>query len=133
MNIDTLKVEVDFTDSVNSESMKRLMDQLIRHNPKAKTIYMIMDNASYCHSKDVEAHRQQLGKIEFIFLPPYSPNLNLIERLWKFFKKNITYNKFRETFADFKQACHDFFENIRKFKAPLRALLTENFHIPQNN
>ncbi|MDR2755113.1 MAG: hypothetical protein LBC20_05350, partial [Planctomycetaceae bacterium] len=40
VNIDTLEVEVDFTDSINSESMKRLMDQLIQKNPKAKTIYV---------------------------------------------------------------------------------------------
>jgi transposase len=104
-----------------------------QQHPKAKTIYMIMDNANYCYSHEVETYRQQLGKIKFIFLPPYSPNLHLIKRLWKFFKKNITYNKFRETFTDFKQACQDFFKNIKNYKALLRALLTENFHIPQNN
>jgi transposase len=129
INIDTLQVEVDFTDSINTESMKRLMDQLIKSNPDSKIIYMILDNASYCHSKEVEDYRQHLGKITFLFLPTYSPNLNLIERLWKFFKKRTTYNKYYEKYADFRDACKNFFNNIKKFKAPLRALLAEKFHI----
>ncbi|MDR2651112.1 MAG: transposase [Prevotellaceae bacterium] len=54
----------------------------------------MLDNATYYHKKDVEAYRQKLGNIEFVFLPPYSPNLNIIERIWKFFKKKILYNKF---------------------------------------
>ncbi|MDR2406531.1 MAG: IS630 family transposase [Bacteroidales bacterium] len=121
VNIDTLHVAVDFTDSVHSESMKRLMDLLIQNNPDAKTIYLILDNAGYCHSKEVERYRQQLGKIIFIFLPTYSPNLNLIERLWKFFKKTVTYNKYYEKFTDFKDARTNFFNNIPKYQAALRA------------
>jgi hypothetical protein len=81
VNIDTFDVEVDFTNSVNSESMKRFMAQLIANNPKSKMIDMILDNANYYHSKDIEEYRQKLGKITFIFLPTYSPHLNLIERL----------------------------------------------------
>jgi transposase len=133
VNIDTLNVTVDFTDSVNSESVKRLMDQLIKDNPNAQTIYIILDNASYYHSKEVEEYRKKLGKIIFIFLPPYSPNLNLIERLWKFFKEKTLYNKYYEKFADFMQACKDFFKNIKKYKAPLRKRLAEKFHIGKKN
>ncbi|MDR2440390.1 MAG: IS630 family transposase [Planctomycetaceae bacterium] len=129
VNIDTFNVTVDFTDAVNSESVIRLMEQLIKNNPKAKKIYIILDNASYYHSKEVEAYRKKLGKIIFLFLPPYSPNLNLIERLWKFFKEKTFYNKYYEKFADFKKACEDFFKNIKKYKAPLRKRLAENFHI----
>lgn len=132
INIDTLEVETDFTDSINSESMKRLIEQLKKNNPNAQTIYLILDNAGYGHSKAVEQYRQQLGNIVFIFLPPYSPNLNLIERLWKFFKKNTTYNKYYEKFADFKKACQQFFNNIKNFKEALRTLLAENFHIKNN-
>jgi NAD(P)-dependent dehydrogenase (short-subunit alcohol dehydrogenase family) len=60
VNIETLEVEVDFTDSVsvNSESMKRFMAQLIAKNPKSKMIDLILNNAGYCHSKEVEEYRQ---------------------------------------------------------------------------
>jgi transposase len=131
VNIDTFEVVVDFTDSINSESMIRLMEQLSRGHPN-DVVYMILDNARYCHSKAVEECRKNLGNIVFIFLPTYSPNLNLIERLWKFFKKTTFYNKYYEKFADFTQACKDFFKNIKKHEGALRTLLTENFHIQKN-
>jgi transposase len=86
----------------------------------------------YCHSKEVDVYREQLGKIKFLFLPTYSPKLNLIERVWKFFKKNVTYNKYYEKFPDFRDACKNFFNNFKKFKAALRKLLNEKFHIPKN-
>jgi transposase len=55
---ETLEVEVDFTDSVNSASMKRFMAQLIAKNPKSKMIDLILDNAGYCRSKEVEEYRK---------------------------------------------------------------------------
>jgi len=64
-----------------------------------------------------------------MFLPPYAPNLNLIERLWKYFKKNVLYNHYFETFDEFKQACTHFFDNLDEHHAPLRTLLTEKFQI----
>ncbi|WP_175492201.1 transposase [Nitrosomonas sp. Nm34] len=64
-----------------------------------------------------------------IFLPPYAPNLNLIERYWRFFKKEILYGKCYQTFALFKQACDDFFAASNYYKEALRSLLTDNFQI----
>ncbi|WP_292992008.1 transposase, partial [Nitrosomonas sp.] len=69
------------------------------------------------------------SKIELIFLPPYAPNLNLIERYWRFFKKEILYGKYYETFTLFKQACDDFFAASERYKESLRSLLTDNFQI----
>jgi transposase len=88
LNIDTFQVKVDFTDSINAASMKRLIKKLARSHPDASRINVILDNAGYCRSKDFTTYCEELGdKINLIFLPPYSTNLNLIERLWKFFKK----------------------------------------------
>lgn len=60
-------------------------------------------------------------------MPPYSPKLNLIERLWKFMRKTILYNKYYEKFADFKMAVMQFFENIAQHRVKLSTLLTKNF------
>jgi transposase len=54
------------------------------------TIYVIRDNARY-YANSLGKEYLDTSKIKEICLPPYSPNLNLIERLWLFFKKNITY------------------------------------------
>ncbi|WP_371264225.1 transposase [Nitrosomonas sp. Nm51] len=61
--------------------------------------------------------------------PPYAPNLNLIERYWRFFKKKILYGRYYETFALFKQACGDFFAAHECYKESLRSLLTDKFQI----
>jgi transposase len=63
-------------------------------------------------------------------LPSYSPNLNLIERLWKFFKKKVLANRYYENYEDFKEAVLHFFEiDIGNYTNELRTLLTENFHL----
>ncbi len=60
------------------------------------------------------------------FLPPYSPNLNLIERYWKFFKKKVLYNQYYETFDEFEAACNSFFRKKKKYQAELKSLLYRN-------
>lgn len=115
---------------LNSESTIDFFKTIEQKNPLADKIYLILDNAGYYKGKDVKAYLEN-SKIELLFLPPYSPNLNLIERLWKFFKKTILYNKYYETFKEFKSACMSFFDkdNLSKYTKELRALLTENFQI----
>ncbi|GAB4480865.1 MAG: hypothetical protein OHK0057_34870 [Thermoflexibacter sp.] len=71
------------------------------------------------------------SKIKQVFLPPYSPNLNLIERLWKFMRKQVINHHFYRKFDDFKKAIFDFFENIKDFEAGLKTLISWNFHIPE--
>ena len=94
----------------------------------ATWIYVICDNARYYRSKAVQAYLKT-SRIKLVFLPPYAPNLNLIERLWKFFKKQVLYNRYYETFAEFKAACEAFFSNPSQYEVQLRSLLTENFAI----
>ena len=69
------------------------------------------------------------SRIEFKFLPPYAPNLNLIERLWRFMNKLIRNNKYYEKFVDFEKAVLDFFGNISVHKKALASLLIKKFHI----
>ena len=66
--------------------------------------------------------------MQIIFLPPYSPNLNLIERFWRFLKKIVLYNRYYERFADFKGATLKFFANIKQYRSELKSLMTPNFH-----
>ena len=70
-------------------------------------------------------------KLEFVYLPPYSPNLNLIERLWKFMKKKVLRNKYYPTFLDFKDAIGDFFLKLPQYSDELDDLLSENFQTYQ--
>ena len=96
--------------SVNTESTIQLLEYLELLYPLAATIYVILDNAKYHYSKVVQEWEKG-SRVKLIFLPTYSPELNLIERLWRVFKKKVQYNQYFECFNDFKKACTDFFEN----------------------
>jgi transposase len=67
--------------------------------------------------------------IKLIYLPPYCPNLNLAERIWKFFKKKILYNQYYETFPDMVEASKNFFQKIGQHYHHLQRLMSEKFQI----
>jgi transposase len=113
---------------INAQSTIALLEQIEAAYPLAAIIYVICDNARYYRSKLV-GQFLETSKIQLIFLPSYSPNLNLIERLWKFMKKKVLYNKYYEKFDVFKQTALVFFENIQQYKTELDSLLTNNFRV----
>ncbi|OQX20911.1 MAG: transposase [Candidatus Altiarchaeales archaeon A3] len=66
--------------------------------------------------------------MELLYLPPYSPNLNLIERLWKFVKKKCLYSKYYPEFGSFKKAITNCLEQTdTTYKEELDSLLTLRF------
>jgi transposase len=116
-------------ETINAQSTIKLLETIEEKNPNAENIYTIVDNAGYNRSKLVVEWLKKHPRITMIFLPPYSPNLNLIERLWKFLHKKVCYNKYYEHFADFKAQVMGFFDNIDQYQEELKTLLTENFQI----
>ena len=112
----------------DQEAMKVFLNEIRKEYPNADTIYAILDNARYHYAESVKEKAKEL-KIKLIFLPPYCPNLNLIERLWKFLKKKLKKNKFYDTFEKFTEAIYKFFKNIKQYKEELKRLLTLNFEI----
>lgn len=104
------------------------MEKLRKQYRNGKKIYIVLDNARYNRSRDVREKAKTL-KIHLVYLPPYCPNLNLIERLWKFFKKKVIANKYYEAFADFEKAIIAFFENIHAELNDLKTLLNFKFGI----
>ena len=130
INIHSLDIVTDFTKSVTKESSLRLFEKIEEKHPDADEIHVFLDNASYYKAKWLwEELKRKGSKIVPHFLPSYSPNCNLIERLWKFFKKKTLYNQYYEKFEDFLEACKSFFRKRTKYKEELRTLLAENFHL----
>ena len=128
INLDQLEPVVRYDDSINADSTIDLLKQLEKRHMAAACIYVICDNARYYRSKAVKAYLES-SRIKLVFLPPYAPNLNLIERLWKFFKRKVLHNRYFESLSDFALACKEFFANPSQYKSELRSLLTENFAI----
>ena len=90
-------------------------------------ITVVLDNARYQHCALVMELAKSLH-IHLEFLPSYSPNLNLIERLWKFIKKDVLYGRHYKTFLDFCAAIDGCLAKIpTEHRAKLESLMTHNF------
>jgi transposase len=121
-------VRVEGTGKCNAGMVVKLLVQLRRVNPQAKQIIVILDNAPYQHAKLVKRAARRL-EITLLYLPAYSPNLNLIERLWKFTKAKVLKNKYYATFKQFEQALRNFLNTLDQYRTELSTLLTENFQL----
>lgn len=113
---------------INADSTLELLQRIEAANSKATSIYVISDNATYYHSRTIGEYLAT-SKISMIFLPPYSPNLNLIERLWRFFRKQVVSNRYYSSFAEFTEQCLFFFECLSDHADRLKSLLTLNFQL----
>ena len=93
---------------------------------------MVLDNARYQKCALVQQLAKEL-RVELLYLPTYSPNLNLIERLWKFVKKECLSSRYYEDFTRFKAAIVECLEGVEgKHKAAIASLLTLNFQTFEN-
>jgi transposase len=119
-------------ENCNADSIVRLLEAIKKQYHQAETICLILDNARYQKGVIAQSKAKELG-IDLVFLPPYSPNLNLIERLWKFFKKKVMKNKYYEDFKTFKNAIEKFFENFDQYNNQLLILLNFKFGIINAN
>ena len=114
--------------TINHESAQDFFEELGKRNPKAKKIKVFIDNAKYfkkLEKDDLIADK----RIEIVWLPTYAPNLNLIERLWRFMKKKVLKNKFYGTAKGFREKVEEFFSKIAEYKTELETLLTLNFGV----
>ncbi len=127
--LDPTEVYVHSTDSVNAQSTQQLIEQILTQNPEKKTIYLISDNARYYHARILQDWLEDYPQIVWIWLPTYSPNLNLIERLWGFMQRKILNGVYYDTYSKFKMAIHSFFENMDQYEQELNSLMSLNFQI----
>jgi transposase len=113
---------------ITAESVCALLDKL--HNLKLGVpITLFLDNARYQHCALVIEKAASL-QIELCFLPAYSPNLNLIERLWKFVKKKCLYSQYYPNFAAFKTAINAcLVQTSTTYQPELKSLLSLRFQL----
>ena len=113
------------SDYINSVSVCALLEKLA--SLRSLPITVVLDNARYQRCALVQACADAL-KIELLFLPAYSPNLNLIERLWKFVKKQCLYAKYYPDFSSFTTAIERCLQDTHTIHAKaLNSLLSLNF------
>lgn len=125
LNLEDMEITVLSEKAINTHAMMRLI-LAIEEKQTTGEIYLIVDNASYNHSYELHLFLTDHPRVHLIYLPPYSPNLNIIERLWKFFHEKHRDTYF-EKFKEFEAAALSFFDNIHTYDEELKHRLTDSF------
>lgn len=126
LNLTTLTATMNLVETVNAQTVLHTLKLMVKKQPKGK-IHLVLDNAKYYHSKQVTEWRRHHTRVKLHFIPPYSPNLNIIERLWLYYHKRVTNNRYFPRFEDFRQATLYFFRHLSRYETDLSKLLTDNF------
>ena len=123
------QVITTFHKTIHAKATIETLEKLKAHYPTHKNIYLIADNARYYTAKVLKAYLAQNPVFKMMHLPRYSPNLNLIERLWKFTRKMVINTNYCEKFEKFTSNIKDFFANIEQYKEKLAEFIGNKFYL----
>lgn len=111
------------SNTFNADTFQLFLKRLIRHGRKKRKIVLIVDNARYHHARILRPWlKKYRKKIRIDFLPPYSPNLNPIERVWKLARRLCTHNRHFPKLENLEKAVLNQFQNWTKPNETLRKL-----------
>lgn len=114
-------------ETVNGESIVNFMGHVRKRLKSKRKIHLILDGAGYHRSEIVREAAKRLN-MKLFFLPPYSPNLNPIERLWKVMNEKVRNNKFFRTAQEFRtNIAHFFKKTVPKIGGSLDSRINDNF------
>ncbi|MHA1369693.1 MAG: IS630 family transposase [Promethearchaeota archaeon] len=109
MRPDTGEVRCVFAKDLKAPNFIRFLKHLIREYKDAGKIYLVIDNARSHHAKIVHKFLDAVShKLEVLFLPSYSPELNPIEQFWKYIRYMVTHNRYYEDFAELTAELRNF-------------------------
>jgi transposase len=115
-------------DNINGEQFVNLLRVLRERHPATKKFILYLDNAAYYSKPFVKEWLARHPQFHLKFLPPYSPNLNLIERLWKLLRQQAFCRGY-DSFEQMQCGVSAVLDNLRKYHPQLDTLMTEDFHI----
>lgn len=129
IELSSMKVVSRLPDFVNGETIVAFFDQLKESYPNAPKLHIILDQSAY-HRSQLVRDSALAKNIELHYLPPYSPNLNPIERLWKVMNERVRNNKFFSSAKIFRHAISEFFTiTIKTIAQSLRSRINDDFQV----
>ena len=116
-------------ENCNADRAIEYFDMIIKTYRQELGIVLFLDNASYFKAEIVSKWLEDHPKLQIEFLPPYSPNLNLIERFWRFAKEKLVKNTYYEKYKTFRAKVFQFLNHVDEHVEELRTLMVEKFEI----
>lgn len=131
INLEDMKLVYQDFETINGNAAVEFLKKVEGHYLQYKKIHLVWDQAGYHTCQEVKDYLKT-SRIEVHYLPPRSPNLNSIERLWKILHKYVSYNKYYPRFADFKKSLFHFFDvTMKTIFDELVSTITDNFRVSQ--
>ena len=115
-------------DNINGQQFVNLLRLLRASHPQMERFILYLDNARYYHAEVVKEWLARHPEFHLEFLPAYSPNLNLIERLWKLLRKKA-FTCWHKTFEAMQEAVSKVLDHLEEYRADLTTLMTERFQL----
>ncbi|HME51501.1 MAG TPA: IS630 family transposase [Candidatus Lokiarchaeia archaeon] len=111
-----------FISTLNAMVFLAFLKCIIRVYRHARKIYLVVDNARSHHAKILRSFLKLISwKLELIFLPPYSPDLNPMEDFWKLMREKVTHNTFYEHFNDMIAELRKYLDKCKNPSAEVRS------------
>ena len=115
-------------ENITGEQFVKLLEKLLAKHPDTEKFILYLDNARYYSKSVVKEWLARHRQFHLVFLPAYSPNLNLIERLWKFPRKKAL-TRWHKTFEAMREAVAEVWDHLGHYRCELDSLMGEEFHI----
>ena len=126
-NYGTGQITVSFADKGNSHTFKKHLKKVLATYKGVSKIILVLDNVAYHHSKKINSWLEKNPALELLFLPPYSPDLNAVERAWWYMRKKITHNRYLKTLKEQKVAFWKMFSHFLKPNDELKIVCEINY------
>jgi transposase len=127
LNYDTGQITVSFAQKGNSKTFKKHLKKVLSCYKSAPKIIMVLDNVAYHHANRIKNWLKNTPKLELFFLPPYSPDLNAVERAWWYMRKKITHNRYLKSLKERKAAFWKMFSHFLKPNDELKTVCEINY------
>jgi len=114
--------------NINGEQVVNFLRLLRSQHPEAEKFILYVDGAKYYSSPVVKEWLKRHPEFHLSQIPAYSPNVNLMERMWKFMRAKALC-KWHKTFEDMHAAVSEVLDHLENYRAELQTLMTEKFHI----
>lgn len=120
VNLHRGQLVTQFAETFDAMTFEAFLHHLVRHRTRGRRQVLIVDNARYHHGRDLRPFLQKnRALLRLEFLPPYSPELNPIERVWRLTRRLCTHNQYFPKLQDLVDAVS---QQLKLWKLPNRTL-----------